>query len=172
MESKELLTLIGDSGTGKSSLLRVFTNSPFTEEFYETIGIDFVYKDFYFEDNKHKYRLWDTSSKPGFIKFWKKCLVISYALIIVFDLTNRYSYDRLTFWAEYAQECISNWEIIIFVGNKSDLKEERTVAYEEGIETAMKFGGVYIECSAKTKQGVEELFYIIFHDKYFKNIYM
>ncbi len=50
---------------------------------------------------------------------------------------------------------------IVLVGNKIDLIEEREVSYEEGQKVAQNFGIPFYECSAKTGNSIEEVFYKI-----------
>lgn len=171
MHAHYLAILVGDSAAGKTSLLRTYTNLPFIEAFQETIGIDYYNKSLYFNGNERVYRFWDTSSEPGFMSFWKKYLIKSYAYVIVLDLTNRQTYDRVPTWIDYAKNSKSNWGIIIIVGNKCDLYDKRLVSYEECIELAAEFGGVYIECSATDYQSVEVLFETILND-YYKKVFM
>jgi len=45
--------------------------------------------------------------------------------------------------------------IILLIGNKNDLKMEREVSTEEGIEFAEKHNLIFFETSAKTAAGVE-----------------
>ena len=64
-----------------------------------------------------------------------------------------------------------NWQKILLVGNKKDLRnDEKTkrelsvmkqepLKYDEGRAMAEKIGATnYMECSAKTKEGVREVF--------------
>ena len=46
----------------------------------------------------------------------------------------------------------------VLVGNKTDLEDSREVAYEEGELWARSKGMLFIECSAKTSDGIEQVF--------------
>lgn len=46
----------------------------------------------------------------------------------------------------------------VLVGNKSDLEAEREVSTEEGEVWARSKGMMFLECSAKTRAGIDQVF--------------
>lgn len=79
-------------------------------------------------------------------------------MILIFDLTNRGSFDRLNSWLEdisaYGPKDVS----IMIIGNKSDLSDERKTSFNEAFNFANKNGLSYMEVSAKTGNNVGLLF--------------
>jgi small GTP-binding protein len=78
--------------------------------------------------------------------------------LAVFDLTERSTLDDLTLFVEMAVE-VEPDALLYVAGNKSDLKGERMVAWEDGDRYAKRIGAeAYFETSATTRDGVQELF--------------
>ena len=81
-------------------------------------------------------------------------------VLLVYDITKRYTFEKLDFWLEDLKtnsDDINN--IFIFlIGNKCDQEEKREVSYEEANEFAKKKAFPYIEVSAKTGKNVKKLF--------------
>ena len=78
-----------------------------------------------------------------------------HGIILVFDVTDKYSFDNLDKWLNEIKEHIKNPFIILF-GNKADLYEERKVPQEEIDKFTQERELTYFETSAKTKMGIME----------------
>jgi GTPase SAR1 family protein len=72
--------------------------------------------------------------------------------IIVFDLTQQSSFDKVAEWHSFVKEHAE--PKFILVGNKLDLDEDRRVDTKVAEELAGKIGCKYIEMSARTKEGI------------------
>jgi GTPase SAR1 family protein len=77
--------------------------------------------------------------------------------VIVYDITNRTSFDELPGWISKIQENSSN-AVILLVGNKSDMIYLRAVQTDEGISVAKKFHMAFMETSALESTNVDEAF--------------
>ena len=89
-------------------------------------------------------------------------------ILVVYDITNRQSFDDINFWLNEIKEKANKNTIILLVGNKCDLEDERKVSFQEGKDFADNNGIKFIETSAKTNQNVDEAFEILI-DKVIKN---
>lgn len=155
------IILIGDANIGKTSLINRYVNKVFNDKYICTIGVDFMMKSIIYEDQTIKLQIWDTA---GMEKY--KQITVSYyrgaqAAIVCFDLTNKTSFENVSRWiGEFTQNCNPMFQkIIILVGNKADLTDEREVKQEE-IDTYTTLNNyTYYECSSKTGDNVEDLFY-------------
>jgi len=149
----------GNSGVGKSSLLQQYVDKTFTDQFIATIGVDFKIKSTMLKSGKKaKLQLWDTAGQERF-----RSIVASYwrgadGVLLVFDVTERASFDAVKTWAEdidrYARPAVQK----ILIGNKSDMERKRVVSYEEANNLARRLGIVYFETSAKSSNGVQDAF--------------
>lgn len=92
--------------------------------------------------------------RSGNFGMWKS----SSAVIIMFDITNRTSFENVSIWAENIQTVISQETPKILVGNKIDLKSQRIVSYDEALSLSKKLNIKYFETSALENNCVEDLF--------------
>ncbi|EAY14102.1 Ras-like GTP-binding protein RYL1, putative [Trichomonas vaginalis G3] len=166
MESSEILIkllIIGESSVGKSCLLLRFAEDKFNENFLTTIGIDFKVRKVTIDDAKVKLQIWDTAGQEKFRTITKAYYRGANGILLVFDVTNRDSFNKTKQWMNSIKESITDPVDIILVGNKadgqySDPKISRQVTKEEGEEMAQEFQIPYYETSAKTAFNVEETF--------------
>jgi GTPase SAR1 family protein len=83
--------------------------------------------------------------------------------IIVYDVTNRSSFDTLPDWIKKIKENSGN-AIILIVGNKCDMIYLRGVQTEEGTALAQKYKVAFLETSALENTNVEEAFTMIIRE--------
>eukprot|EP00055_Hartaetosiga_balthica_P000571 m.136937 g.136937 ORF g.136937 m.136937 type:complete len:198 (-) comp11076_c0_seq1:81-674(-) len=150
------LLIIGDSNCGKSCLLIRFTNDTFDEHMSPTIGVDFKKKSLSLSGTELQLTVWDTAGQDRF-----KTLTASYyrgaqGIILVYDVTRRKTFEHITTWLNEANVYCDENAIKMLIANKID--EPRQVSTEEGRELARENNMLFIECSAKTKVGVQQAF--------------
>jgi len=150
--------LIGDSGTGKSCLLIRFAEDIFSDNYISTIGVDFKIKTITVEGKTVKMQVWDTAGQERFRTITASYYRGSNGIIIVYDVTDRESFDHVSYWMKEIDRLASPDVCRLLVGNKSDLSEKRIVSTEEGQALANQHGVPFIETSAKDNQNVENLF--------------
>lgn len=80
-----------------------------------------------------KLLIWDCSGLPKYQQlinsgYYKKMQ----AFVLVYDITNRISFDRLKLWIEKIRRYGYQTDLLLIVGNKIDLGEQREVSFEEG----------------------------------------
>ncbi len=155
----KVLTL-GYTEVGKTSILLRFTKNQFHEYYTSTIGIDYKSKPLKIGENTIvKVTVWDTAGQEKYKGIAKSFFNKANSIILAFDLCNKESFDRLDFWVkELKEKSYQNDLYIVLAGNKKD-KEGRKVSYEEAKKYSEenKFGG-YFEVSAKSGDGIEDLF--------------
>jgi len=160
--------ILGDHEVGKTSIIRRFVEKRYTTDYRATIGINILSHDFEFFGNKIGVSLYDLGAQKYFKRFRKIYYLGAQAAFIVFDLTNRESFENVKMWHEELRLFTSEEDIpIVIVGNKTDLLEDRKVYYQEGAKLANnlseseKIKLSYIETSALTGSNVEDAFNLI-----------
>ena len=180
--------VIGDHEVGKTSIIRRFVEKSFINKYRATIGLNILSHDFEAFGNKISIMLWDIGAQKFFKRYRKTYYSGAQAAFIVFDLTDRESFNNVTYWHNELKEFIENKDLpIIIVGNKTDLAEERVITQDEGIQLATelsKLSGLaentslseysdlsdlsasqsrisYIETSAKTGNRIQDAFNLI-----------
>lgn len=160
------LILLGDPGTGKTSLLHQFIDNTFLEKHETTIGVDFQARTVSSTSgNILRLHLWDTAGQEHFrsiVSAYYKCIA---AALLIFDVTNRETFDNLEHWLKdlrQKNDSSDNLPIII-LGNKTDV-EERKVSFEEADEFAKKHNVRYSDISVKNNIGIDEAMLRIIDD--------
>lgn len=153
------LIIIGDMGSGKSSILRQFTEDAFSEKTNHTIGVEFGTKIVTVKDERVKIQAWDTAGQERFRSVTRSYYRGSIGTLFVYDITNRESFDNLHKWMKDARLLTAPHSIFVLIGNKADQAEHmRAVSKEEGEEFAKVNDMLFVEASAKTGAKVEETF--------------
>ncbi|TKR69954.1 hypothetical protein L596_022037 [Steinernema carpocapsae] len=149
------ILIIGESGVGKSSLLLRFVDDTFDPEQQATIGVDFRVTTLVIDGNRVKLAIWDTAGQERFRTLTPSYYRGAQGVICVYDVSSRPSFDRLEHWMTEVDTYITkNDAVKMLVANKID-KTNRAVSREEGLQFAKKHRMLFIEASAKTREGVQ-----------------
>jgi Ras-related protein Rab-1A len=166
------IIIIGNAGTGKTSLLSRLCNNIFIDTYISTIGIDFKTKVFDIDGYNVKLQIWDTAGQEKF-----KSIVSNYyrninGIIVVFDLSDIKSFININNWMnERDKFCVANTSTII-VGTKSDIKKSELITYEMISEICIKYKASYIETSSKNNFNIDEAFILLCKKIIEKNEYV
>ncbi|KAD3337523.1 hypothetical protein R6Q59_027587 [Mikania micrantha] len=153
------ILLIGDSGVGKSSLLVSFISDS-VDDLAPTIGVDFKIKQLTVGGKRLKLTIWDTAGQERFRTLTSSYYRGAQGIILVYDVTRRETFTNLSeIWAKEVDLYSTNQDCVkMLVGNKVDKDTERFVSREEGIALAKELKCLFLECSAKTRENVQQCF--------------
>ncbi len=161
MSAKYIIKIVtlGDSMVGKTSILYRYFDNKFEEKQFATIGIDSKTKFIKVRDASVKVLVWDTAGQEKFRNIAKQYYQGADGVLLVFDVCDRKSFEKIEYWLK---ELKDNKKIdslyLVIVGNKIDLEDKRVVAREEGEKYANENNINYFEVSAKTGEGIAEMF--------------
>ncbi|MEI6094703.1 MAG: Rab6 family protein [Gammaproteobacteria bacterium] len=155
---KYKITFIGDDATGKSSLIARFVYNTFDKAYLATMGIDFLSKTMYLENHTLRLQIWDCTGQYRFSSLIPSYIKDAAVVFIVFDVTQKKSYDSLSKWINMTRAGRPDDSPIILVANKTDLTEKRVISTEEITDFARRQNLSFIETSAKNSSNVEALF--------------
>ena len=150
------ILVAGNTNVGKTALIRRYVNNTFMPE-NSTLEVDIKHKDTLLQDRKVKLTIWDTPGKRRFVELTKLAIRNSDAVIIVYDITKRQSFEDLDKWIQLVDLFAPEAEIIL-VGNKCEPDVKREVTYAEARTFAKNAKLNVIEVSVKLPQHVEEMF--------------
>lgn len=160
--------LVGESGAGKSCLLLRFVEDTFSASFIATIGIDFKVKQIVLSGKKVKIQVWDTAGQERFKTITKAYYRGAEAIILVYDTTDKHSFNKLENWIGDIENGIQYDPLRILVGNKCDMTELRQISKEEGEQFASTRGFHFFETSSLTGENVDTMFMWIAQEVYRK----
>lgn len=157
--------LFGDGGVGKTCLANRYLTGLFKSNSIMTLGVDFLLKTLEIEDKKIALQIWDFAGEERF-RFLLPSYVIGASIgIFMFDITRVSSLKNLPKWLEVFYEGTKDSDQkvpITLVGGKLDLHDRRSVISSDAVAMAKKYDlQDYVECSAKTGENVELIFYKI-----------
>ena len=160
IEDRINCVIAGDSFVGKTNLLLRFVddNYNYDNEYLQTKGIDIRYKDITLDDKKYELKLYDTAGQEKFRSAVANCFKQGDCVFLVYEITNIKSFKNISNWIKECKNNASENVLIVLIGNKCDLKEERQVTTEEGKNLAKKYEISFYETSAKTGENVQEAF--------------
>lgn len=151
--------LLGDSGVGKTSLLVQFDTGKFQPgNFAATVGIGFTNKVVTVDESRVKLQIWDTAGQERFRSVTHAYYRDAHALLLLYDVTNKTSFDNIRAWLSEIREHANEDVVIMLLGNKSDCGPERAVKKEDGERLASEYKVPFMETSAKTGLNVELAF--------------
>ncbi|OUT22517.1 hypothetical protein CAS74_002256 [Pichia kudriavzevii] len=148
MLTKHKIVFLGDQSVGKTSLITRFMYNTFDTHYSATVGIDFLSKTMYLdggnsgEDGPRTVRLqlWDTAGQERFRALIPSYIRDSHVAIIVYDVSNRGSFESVRRWCQYVHE-------------------ERAMMPDEGAALCEELGcALFFETSSRSGQGVVPLF--------------
>ncbi|WEU39879.1 MAG: GTP-binding protein [Candidatus Odinarchaeum yellowstonii] len=149
------IILVGNGRVGKTSLLLRFTENKFSAEYKKTLGTDFAVKNVVVNGEEVKLQIWDLGGQELFRDLRRAFYPGAKAALIVYDVTNRRSFESVPAWHADIISALKKIPVIV-VGNKIDLPRE--VSYEEAKKLCDRLEVEYIETSAKLDQNVADTF--------------
>lgn len=155
------ILLIGNSGVGKTSLVRRFCMNEFTDNTTSTIGVDFLPYLMNIDKTLVRLQIWDTSGQEQFRSLGKAYYRNAIGAIIVFSFTSHQSFEDLSEWIDSVQHLCAPQAQILLVANKHDLIENKEVTIQEAETFARSQNLELIITSAKTDYNVKESFFTL-----------
>ena len=148
------LLVLGDLSVGKSSFIYRFIEDKFNTDSIPTTGLDLKTADLLINNKKVRVHLWDTVGQEKYKSITQNLILRVQGIIILFDITNKDSFNNLNEWIKTVREQVGNNLAILLVGNKCDLEENRLVFKEEANIFAKNEKIKYIETSCKTGENI------------------
>eukprot|EP01138_Halocafeteria_seosinensis_P005349 gb/GECG01005468.1/.p1 GENE.gb/GECG01005468.1/~~gb/GECG01005468.1/.p1 ORF type:complete len:180 (+),score=20.44 gb/GECG01005468.1/:1-540(+) len=121
------LVLLGNTSVGKSCLVVQFVRKEWYDYQEPTIGAAFLQQSVTLDDVTVKYEIWDTAGQERYRSLAPMYYRGAGAAIVVYDITNKESFDGAKSWITELQRRGDKNCIIALAGNKSDMAEEREV---------------------------------------------
>lgn len=153
MSLSKKIVLLGHFGVGKTSLVRRFVDSAFSEDYLVTLGVHVKKKDVEINSEKVTLIIWDIEGNTSLSKARKSYLAGSHGFLYVFDVTRPETFENLE---EEMQFLTENYAAtpVCQIGNKSDLIASESI---KEFFASEKFKNCDFT-SAKNGENVENIF--------------
>ncbi len=146
--------MLGATGVGKTSLVRQFVKSVFSEKYHSTIGVKVDKKVVRVGNHEVSMMLWDLQGEDDEFKIKPSFLRGSSGYILVVDLTRAASLESAKRIQLMIEDEVGQVPFMVLF-NKNDLQDEIELDHEWMVEFA---GEEVLRTSAKTGENVEKAF--------------
>ena len=165
------LIIIGDTGVGKSCLMKRVMSNEFMSEHKVTIGVEFGSYGIKMDNKVVKMQIWDTAGQESYKSVTRIFYRGAHIVFLTYDMTRAETFNNLKEWHNEITLHASPEVIIYLVGNKADETDLKQVTIEQAIKFAeeKRIKKVF-ETSAKTGSTVEEVFMLASKDVLLKTL--
>ena len=150
--------IVGDSSVGKSNILLRFSRNVFDHGHQATLGIEFANKHLIYNNTDYLIQIWDTAGQENFRSVTRAYYKASAVAMVVYDITKEETFEHIQAWLKDCKELAPRTVLLVLVGNKSDLEDQRVISKERGENLAKENNMMFFETSALNGNGIEEAF--------------
>jgi Ras-related protein Rab-6A len=152
------IIFLGDQSVGKSSILNRFYQDKFEQEYQATIGLDFHSKNTEINGTTVRLLLYDTAGQEKFKSLIPMYIRDANIILVVYDITLKDSFTHTEHWVNETKDLKRDDAIFVLIGNKIDLNDNREISFEEGEKFAKDKNFIFYEVSARSGEGIQNLF--------------
>ena len=165
--SKIKVVVIGDPSVGKTSIAEQYIYHTFSSNQESTIGASFLGKNIDFKDQTVRIEIWDTAGQEKYRSLVPIYYRQAHVILLVYDIANPLSLTSIEqYWIpEIIKNCSSS--LVYLIGNKVDLSKKNSfnipITQNELILQRIlnNYSFPHYQISAKTRQGVDDLFNLL-----------
>jgi len=163
------IILLGESGVGKTNLIRVAIGKEFDPNTRSTLASSYCEDKIEVNNKTYRFFLWDTAGQEIYRSLNKLFIKDSKIILIVFAINDKGSFDQIDYWYKNVKDLLGDegYEIAL-VGNKSDLYEVEAVKQQEIEAKAKEMKAAFKVTSAYTDAKGFRLFLNETLEKYIK----
>ena len=165
-EFKFKVVIVGDSGVGKTNLVKRFVTDSFNKDSKATVGVEFMCKNYSINGKIFKIEMWDTAGQERYKSITAAYYKGAKGAMIVYDVTNKQSFDNVDKWHHEIKEKASKVINIMMIGNKTDLTDSIQVTSDMSKSKATALEIPVMETSALDASNVKEAFYQLLGEMY------
>ncbi len=160
------LIVIGDSGVGKTNIIRRYISNTFSDDSKATVGVEFFTKSFRVNNDIVKLEIWDTAGQERHKSITSAYYKGSRGALLVYDITRPSTFEDVENWMTEIKEKVRGSLKIMIIGNKLDLTNERKVDTETALDKAKSLNVPLMETSAFNSTNIQKAFESILREMY------
>ena len=143
------MILLGESGVGKTSIIKRYLEDQFDKNETSTLSMSYVGKTVNIDNKEVRLNIWDTIGQEKYRSISKLFLNETKIVILVYSIDNGDSFKELNYWYDLYKELLGEETILGVAGNKMDLYLNQEVEEEKAKEFAESRGAIFSLVSAK-----------------------
>lgn len=149
--------MVGAQGTGKTSMVKRFVHSLFSERYHSTVGVKIDRKVVDVAGAEVTLLLWDIEGRTEENEVPASYTRGAHAVLYVADGTRRTTFEQLSPLRDLVRSTVGDVPSLVAL-NKADLAEQWVLTKSD--EAALAGAGLHgVRTSAKTGAGVEDAFH-------------
>ena len=152
------IVTLGEGRVGKTSLTLKFVNNTFHNDEISTINANCLSKLVQVENGAVQFNIWDTAGQERFRALAPNYYRDAKGALIVYDITDRKSFDKVVSWIKELKDQADKNIVIIVAGNKCDMERDRQINKADAQEFCRKLQIRHFDTSAKNGNGVDDVF--------------
>lgn len=152
------MILLGESGVGKTSIIKRYLNDQFDKNEQSTMSMSYVAKTIEIDKKQITLNIWDTIGQEKYRSISKLFLNETKIVILVYDITSMHSFKELDYWYNLCQELLGPEIVLGVAGNKMDLYLEQAVPDDQVKEFTETRGAIFSLLSAKENKDTVDLY--------------
>jgi len=151
------MVIVGSNNVGKSAIKNQFISHQFGDD----LPIEGSYrKQVDIDEELYNFDLLDTSNQDDYSKWREMYFEESLGFILCYAINSRISFSEMSIYRDRViQSKKGVVPLMILCGNKCDLEESREISKVEAQELARQWSINCIECSAKCRTNIDEIFF-------------
>ena len=123
------LIIIGDTGVGKSCLMKRVMDDEFKTEHQVTIGVEFGSYGLRIEGKIIKMQIWDTAGQESYKSVTRIFYRGAHCVFLAYDITRDETFNSLAEWYKEIKAHAAEDVMVYLIGNKSELEDQREVSF-------------------------------------------
>ncbi len=149
------IIIVGDISVGKTSIIKRFIENKFSDELQSTLINENLKKKIRIDSSTIvTLNIWDTIGDERFRILTRQFYQDAHGALLIFDITNKETFNKLDIWIKDIIENSPPDCILMLIGNKYDLKDNRKISYDDANILSQRFNIFYYEVSAKNGNNI------------------
>ena len=149
------IIIVGDISVGKTSIIKRFIENKFSDELKSTLINENLKKKIRIDSSTIvTLNIWDTIGDERFRILTRQFYQDAHGALLIFDITNKETFNKLDIWIKDIIENSPPDCILMLIGNKYDLKDNRKISYDDANILSQRFNIFYYEVSAKSGNNI------------------
>ena len=158
---KTTLVLLGEAAVGKTSIVGRVTKGTFNKYSESTIGAAFSSYTKCYSEREVRFEIWDTAGQERYRSITPLYYRNATSVFLVYDITDKETFKTAKSYLSELKNYNNINPVIVLVGNKCDLENNRKITTSEGKVFAERNNIFFCEISAKTAVNIDFVFELI-----------